>query len=94
MVWAALQIVVAVVATVWSHLRNELVLTGSTPVFWLVAVLVALAFAWTGARLRRHDPRIRGPAIVLCVLALLSFPVGTAIGGYGLWVLLKRVPAQ
>jgi threonine/homoserine efflux transporter RhtA len=88
--WAALQIVGALVATIWAHTRTELVMTGSPMAFWLVTVFAVAAYAWTGQRLRRHDPRIRVPALILCVLALLSFPFGTALGAYGLWALIKH----
>ncbi len=32
----------------------------------------------------------RTVGILLCTLGTLEFPIGTAIGGYGLWVLVSR----
>jgi putative Mn2+ efflux pump MntP len=56
----------------------------------VLGLAMGAAYAWTGVRLRNRDARARLPAIVLCVLALLSFPLGTAVGGYGLWVLFRK----
>lgn len=75
-----------------------LVLTGYAPnvhgslgtLALVTAVLASIAYAWFGVMLRRHDGRIRVGAILLSVLALLSFPIGTAIGIYGLYTLLSR----
>jgi len=58
--------------------------------YWLSTVIVAIAYAWVGWRLYVHDPRVRVAAILLGVLALLSFPIGTALGIYALWSMLRR----
>ena len=42
-----------------------------------------------GWGLLRRKPWARTLVIILSVLNLLSFPVGTLIGGYSLWVLLN-----
>jgi zinc-ribbon domain len=42
-----------------------------------------------GRALRQHRPWARIVAIVLGVLALFKFPLGTALGIYTLWVLLS-----
>ncbi len=63
--------------------------TASPWLFWAVMALLVAAFVWVGIRLRKHAPGIRPFAIGLSVLALFSFPVGTALGAYGLWVLLR-----
>lgn len=62
--------------------------------YWLSAVAVAIAYGWVGTRLRQHDPRIKVAAILLGVLALLSFPIGTVLGVYALWALLRRPAPQ
>lgn len=86
--WALAQAVGAVLMAV----------TGRADVAWpAVAVLATLAivaaYAYVGARLIARDPRMRMPAIVLSALLLISFPVGTALGLYGLWTQFRR-PAE
>jgi hypothetical protein len=58
--------------------------------YWISTALVVLAYVCTGWRLRLHDPRAKVLAIILSVFALLSFPLGTALGVYGLWTLLRK----
>jgi hypothetical protein len=70
--------------------RTPGITPGRITLLVVLALVAAAAYAWTGVHLRDRDPRARTPAIALCVLALFSFPVGTALGGYGLWVLLRR----
>ncbi|HET7712145.1 MAG TPA: hypothetical protein VFL80_09480, partial [Thermoanaerobaculia bacterium] len=58
----------------------------------IIAVVVALIslpnlIAGLGLQKRRKWARIL--TIVLSVLNLFSFPIGTAIGGYALWALLN-----
>jgi hypothetical protein len=60
------------------------------PMLWLLGALAVVAYGWVGLRLRARDPRVRIASILLSALALLSFPVGTVLGFYGLWVLLRR----
>jgi hypothetical protein len=62
--------------------------------FWLSTVIVSIAYAWVGWRLRLHDPRVRVAAILLGVLALISFPIGTLLGAYAIWALLRRPAAR
>lgn len=87
--WAVLQFVGAVAMATWG--RMEMAIPW---LFWLSTVVVSLAYAWVGVGLRNHDPRFRVSAILLGVLALLSFPVGTALGIYALWALLRKERAQ
>ena len=83
--WAVLQLVGDVGLSVWGETQL------AVPwLYWLSTVIVSIAYAWVGWRLRLHDPRVRVGAILLGVLALLSFPVGTALGIYALWSLLKK----
>lgn len=44
----------------------------------------------TGIGLMYFKPWARIVGIVLSAISLLAFPVGTAVGIYGLWVLLSR----
>ena len=83
-VWAAVQLGIA-----WIVASPYGVAPAAYPKLTaLVSVLVSVAYLLIGLQLRRHDTRSRTSAIVLCVLALLSFPLGTALGAYGLWALL------
>lgn len=76
-----------------------LVALSKEPVQWpglllFFGVILLAAYAAVGIRLWKGDSTMRVPAIVLSVLALISFPVGTAIGIYGLFALFARRPAQ
>lgn len=47
-----------------------------------------------GIGLRKHKGWAHTLAIVLAVLALASFPIGTAVGIYTLWVLTQKETEQ
>lgn len=87
--WAALQLVGAVAMAIWGDMQIAI-----PWLFWLSTVVVSVAYVWVGMGLRGHDPRFRVSAILLSVLALLSFPVGTALGIYGLWAMLRKSRAR
>ncbi|MGE5816203.1 MAG: hypothetical protein ACM36C_17065 [Acidobacteriota bacterium] len=53
----------------------------------LILSLPGLITGWGLLKLR---PWARIVGIVLAVISLLNFPIGTAIGIYGLWVLLTK----
>ena len=53
-------------------------------------VLLSAPGLVTGVGLLYFKPWARIVGIVLSAISLLGFPVGTAIGIYGLWVLLSR----
>lgn len=61
-------------------------------VFWVIAImsLPSVAAGW-GLLQKQEWARIL--AIILSALNLLGFPFGTAIGVYGLWVLLNKETA-
>jgi hypothetical protein len=56
-----------------------------------ISMIVSLAGLMAGWGLMERRPWARVLAIVLAVLALIKFPLGTALGIYTLWVL---APAQ
>jgi hypothetical protein len=58
---------------------------------FVLVLLVALSIPSiiAGWGLLNYRPWARILTIVLCALHLLSFPFGTALGVYGLWVLLQ-----
>lgn len=82
--WAALQVVTFLMVLFMPELeRPEGVL------FPILTAVIVVAYGWVGLRLREGDPRARTPAIILSAVALLSIPIGTALGIYGLWALLR-----
>ncbi len=54
-------------------------------IFLAVAVVTVAA----GVGLMNYETWARPVAVVVCVLALLHFPLGTLLGAYGLWVLVS-----
>ena len=71
---------------------NALLFVG--PVFTALAVLFFLPGLIGGLGLLRAKPWARTIIIVLSFLIILAFPVGTALGGFGLWVLLGQEAGQ
>ena len=57
---------------------------------FLVALILSLPSIIAGIGLLKFRPWARILTIILCAIDLLSVPIGTAIGIYGLWVLLSR----
>ena len=55
----------------------------------VVVLLLALPFLLTGWGLRRRAGWARIAALVLGGLSILSFPIGTLLGGYTLWALTR-----
>ena len=64
---------------------------GATFLFFFIG-LAALEIAGA-AMLLNGSAGGRVLTIIFSVLALLNFPIGTAIGAYSLWALLRAVPA-
>jgi hypothetical protein len=56
----------------------------------MLLLLLSLPGLITGWGLLKLRPWARVLGIVLAVISLLNFPIGTAIGVYGLWVLLTK----
>ena len=61
-------------------------------VFLVMAVVVALIifalaglFIFTGWKMRKEQPLGRVLGIISSILSILRFPLGTALGVYGLW---------
>jgi hypothetical protein len=66
------------------------ILGGIGGLVFLVLMVLALPGIVAGAGLLKFAPWARILTIVLSALHLLSVPVGTALGIYGLWVLTRR----
>ncbi len=56
---------------------------------FIVLLITSLPAIITGIGLLRMAPWSRIVAIILSVLHLFSIPIGTALGVYGLWVLMS-----
>lgn len=73
---------------------------GSTALTAIAVALgmLAVLYVGVGIALRTRPqvgPVLRAVGCAACGFALLSFPIGTVIGGYGLWVLLlRKAPAR
>jgi hypothetical protein len=63
-------------------------IAGTALVVFLLAV--SLPGLITGIGLLKFQPWARIVGIVLAAINLISFPFGTALGIYGLWVLLNK----
>ena len=63
---------------------------GAVGVFELIIcaflLVVGLCQMWVGMGLRKVQPWTKTPATVLAVLGLLSFPIGTLVNVYVLWL--------
>ena len=61
-------------------------------VIGLIVAVVIIAFSalylYTGFKIRKQQSIGRTLGIIVSVLSLFSFPLGTALGVYGLWFLL------
>ncbi len=55
----------------------------------LLVFLLSIPELVAGIGLIKFRPWARILSIVICVLNLLKFPMGTLVGGYGMWVLLS-----
>lgn len=86
--WAGVQVLSIVVSLVWGVED-----AAPPPLFPGFTLVLALASALVGWHLRKGEARMRMPALLLSVISLVYFPVGTLLGIYGLWVTLKRMPA-
>jgi hypothetical protein len=53
-----------------------------------VCILLSIFYFFTGLKIRKQKSIGRVLGIVVSVLSLFSFPLGTALGIYGLWFLL------
>ena len=60
---------------------------------FVILLILSLPSSIAGIGLLKYQPWGRPLSIVLNAINLLSVPVGTAIGIYGLWVLLSRETA-
>jgi len=70
--------------------RQAMMITGAVAIF-VVALLLVLSIPGiiTGMGLLKFRPWARILAIILAVLNILSFPLGTALAIYTLWAMLS-----
>ena len=70
--------------------RQAMLVTGAVGTFLAVILtILALPGVITGFGLLKFRPWARIVGIVLSALHLFAFPLGTALGVYGFWVLLN-----
>lgn len=62
------------------------VAVGAALIFMLLASVFML---YLGAAVKRHENWGRTAGIVLAIIQLFGFPIGTILGGYILWCLIK-----
>jgi hypothetical protein len=62
-------------------------------VFWAITWLVAAWSAIVGARLVAGDLRARPWAVALAAVLVYFFPLGTLVGTYAMWALLRIEPS-
>ena len=55
----------------------------------LIGLLGAVPCVITGLALRKFRPWAREATMVVCTILLAAFPIGTALGIYGFWVVLS-----
>ncbi len=67
---------------------------GVGPVLAGLCLLFSLPGLLAGYGLLMYRPWARTLALILCFLNLLNIPLGTALGAYGLWVLLSSEGQQ
>jgi len=71
------------------HKQEDQFIGGVFVVLAIVLGILMLAFAgfelFVGSRIRKVAPIGRTLGIVVSILSLFSFPLGTALGIYGLW---------
>jgi len=65
------------------------ILGGIGGIVFLITLIVSLPDLIAGIGLLRYRPWARVLSIILCAISLLHVPFGTALGVYGLWVLLS-----
>ncbi len=64
------------------------IMMGVGVVVGIILIGMASVEIFTGIKIRRVSPTGRIMGIIFSILALFSFPLGTALGIYGLWFLL------
>lgn len=57
-------------------------------IFGLVMLVIGSLTLFTGFKVRKEQPVGRILGIIISILVILSFPLGTALGIYGLWFFL------
>jgi hypothetical protein len=64
------------------------IMFGAGIVIGVLIVLFSIFYLYTGVKVRKMQNIGRTLGIVVSILSLFSFPLGTALGVYGLWFLL------
>ena len=56
----------------------------------LVCLVLSVVWLLVGRSLRRLDPRVKTPVVLLAALGLLAVPIGTLINAYILYLMLSK----
>ena len=56
---------------------------------FVAVLLISIPGLLAGIGMLKLQPWARITAIIVCALILIAFPLGTVVGGYGLWVMLS-----
>ena len=79
-----------------AHGHNDGMLLGAIAGVGAIVFLFIMAFPALeivgGVLLLRGSPVGKVLTIIFSILSLVNFPIGTAIGGYSLWALMREVP--
>lgn len=70
------------------HIAGGFMMAGGV-IGGIFMVAIGLFELYVSTKIRKVAPVGRTLGIVVCILALFSFPLGTALGVYGLWFLFS-----
>ncbi len=69
-------------------------IVGMFGVILVVSVILLIPIALAGFKINKEKPNARIWGIIASIISLLSFPIGTALGVYGLWFLFGEQGKQ
>ena len=69
------------------HIAGGMMMAGGV-IGGLITIGIGLFDLYTGTKIRRVAPIGRTLGLIVCVMSLFSFPLGTVLGVYGLWFFL------
>lgn len=88
-IWVFANIMLAVIFPAFGGKRTAIP-PGEATVSIILAVVFAVIFCFTGWALLMRRFWARPVSIAASIIAILSIPIGTALGIYGLWVMFSE----
>lgn len=70
--------------------ETEFILSIIATSFSIFLFIISIPGLIAGLALFKHKEWARIVILIISVIKLLSFPIGTVIGGYSIWVLVQR----